>query len=308
MHPDSLFFSIILPYRRLCGKSATIRGILVPAFNKFKTVFSKKMNRGDSVIEMTKKYNVPALEKAIAIIESLSVQEEAVGVSELCKQLDIPKTSVFFILNTLDQHEYITKTEDGKYKLGTKFISLGLSVLNKMSIVEAAKPFLESLLQETGFTVHLAVLNNGRAMYIDKLESQSFVKFSTYIGQRQPLHASGVGKAIAAYLSPEELEQIVNTQGLTEKTKNTITTVDDLKVALEAVRAHGYALEDEEGEHGIRCIGAPIFDHQGLIKASISITALRTNLPVHEIPVIGKKVMQTAQNISKRLGYSVITG
>ncbi|MDF2715855.1 MAG: hypothetical protein K0R28_2780 [Paenibacillus sp.] len=260
------------------------------------------------MIEMTKKYNVPALEKAIAIIESLSVQEEAVGVSELCKQLDIPKTSVFFILNTLDQHEYITKTEDGKYKLGTKFISLGLSVLNKMSIVEAAKPFLESLLQETGFTVHLAVLNNGRAMYIDKLESQSFVKFSTYIGQRQPLHASGVGKAIAAYLSPEELEQIVNTQGLTEKTKNTITTVDDLKVALEAVRAHGYALEDEEGEHGIRCIGAPIFDHQGLIKASISITALRTNLPVHEIPVIGKKVMQTAQNISKRLGYSVITG
>ncbi|CAG7654389.1 HTH-type transcriptional repressor AllR [Paenibacillus allorhizosphaerae] len=254
--------------------------------------------------EPLKKYNVPALEKAIAIIETLSLQEEPLGVSELCKQLDIPKTSVFFILSTLEQHEYITKTEDGKYKLGTKFISLGLSVLNKMNIVELARPFLQELLEETGFTVHLAVLNDGQAMYVDKLESQSFVKFSTYIGQRQPLHASGVGKALAAYLAPEELEQIAAVQGLQEKTKNTITDLEQLKAALDIVRAQGYALEDEEGEHGIRCIGAPIFDDRGRLKASISITALRTDLPVHDILVVGEKVKQTARNISKRLGYT----
>lgn len=250
-----------------------------------------------------KKYNVPALEKAIAIIETLAEQEEPVGVSDLCKLLDIPKTSVFFILNTLDQNEYICKTEDGKYKLGPQFISLGLSVLNKTDIRELARPFLERLLEETGFTVHLAILNNGEAMYIDKLENKAFVKFSTYIGQRQPLHASGVGKALAAYLPVPELERIIASRGLAEKTKNTITTFEQFKDSLAFVREEGYALEDEEGEYGIRCIGAAIFDHQERLKASISITALRTDLPVHDISGVAEKVKQTALDISRRLGY-----
>lgn len=254
-------------------------------------------------MDASKKYNVPALEKALAIIETLSDMDEPIGVSELCKLLDIPKTSVFFILNTLDKHQYILKTEDGRYKLGTRFISIGLSVLNKIDIRAIAKPFMLELLRETGFTIHLAVLDGYEAMYIDKVENQAFVKFSTYIGQRLPLHASGVGKALACHLTDEQLDELHQTKGLPAKTENTITSLKEFKIAIETYRKQGYAIEDEEGEVGIRCIGSSILDHDGIQLAAISITALRSDLPAHEIQIVGEKVKAIALKISSQLSY-----
>lgn len=254
-------------------------------------------------MELSKKYNVPALEKAIAIIEALSANHEAIGVSELCKQVDIPKTSVFFILNTLEQHKYIMKTDDGKYNLSNKFINIGLRILNKLDIREVARPYMERLLQETRFSVHMAVLDDGEAMYVEKVEKQGFVKFSTYVGQRLPLHASGVGKALAAYIPPDHLDFIIMEKGLPERTENTITNSHDFKAALKVIREQGYAVEDEEGEPGIRCVGAAIRDHQNELKAAISVTALRADLPIHEISTVGEIVKQAALDISIQLGY-----
>lgn len=251
-----------------------------------------------------KKYNVPALEKAIAIIETLSVHDEPIGVSELCKQLDIPKTSVFFILNTLEQQQYIIKSSDGKYSLGSKFIHIGLSALNRIDIRVHARTPMERLLAESGFTVHLAILDNLEPMYVEKVENQAFVKFSTYVGQRLPLHASGVGKALAAYMPSELLEQAIREKGLPEKTEKTITNVQAFMDELEAIRKQGYSVEDEEGEIGIRCIGAPVFDHAGQLKAAVSITALRTELPIHDIPKIGEQVVRAAASISRQLGFT----
>ncbi|QJD87127.1 IclR family transcriptional regulator [Cohnella herbarum] len=254
-------------------------------------------------MDTSKKYTVPALEKALAIIETLADQEVPMGVSELCKKVNVPKTSAFFILNTLEQNQYITKSEDGKYLLGNRFVNLGQSILNRIDIRQHAKPFMEELCRETGFTVHLAILDQGEAVYIEKVENQAFVKFSTYIGQRWPLHVSGVGKALASQLTDEELEQIVERVGLSAKTDNTVTSLKEFKAVLSAARKQGYAIEDEEGEVGIRCIGSSVFGHDGKQKAAISITALRSELPVQEIPVIGDKVRRIALRISAHLGY-----
>lgn len=242
------------------------------------------------------------LEKALAIIETLSSMNDAVGVSELCKLLDIPKTSAFFILNTLVQHRYITKTEDDKYMLGSLFIGLGINVLNKINIRSVAKPYMQELLSKTGFTVHLAVLDQDEPMFIEKIETQTFVKFSTYVGERLPIHASSVGKALASQLPEDQLDAILAKVGLPAKTENTITSINEFKAALETVRVQGYAVEDEEAEYGIRCIGAPIFNHDGKLTAAISITALRSDLPVQDIPTIGLNVKDTALQISEHLG------
>lgn len=254
-------------------------------------------------MDANNKYKVPALEKAIMVINTLSQQEQPVGVSELCKMLDIPKTSVFFILNTLTEHEYLLKTSDDKYQIGNKFITIGLTVLNQLNIRPIAIPLMDRLLKQTGFAVHLAILDNGEAMYVEKLESDAFVKFSTHVGQRQPLHVTGVGKAIAAYLEENVLDQIIERKGLEPKTKHTITSKQELKKVLAKVREVGYSLEDEEGEHGVRCIGAPIFNHSGKIAAAISITALRSDLTVHDIPAIGEQVHEAALEISRQIGY-----
>jgi len=254
-------------------------------------------------LEPSKKYTVPSLEKALAIIETLADHDAPMGVSELCKLVGVPKTSAFFILNTLDQHRYIHKTDEGKYTLGNRFVTLGQSILNKMDIKQQARPFMEELNKETNFTVHLAVLDQGEAMYLDKVESATFVKFSTYAGQRLPLHVSGVGKALASHLSEEELDRIIEQRGLPAKTENTVTSVKDFKAILKTTKEQGFAVEDEEGESGIRCIGASIFDHEGKQQAAISVTALRSELPVQDIPVIGGKVKDAALAISRHLGY-----
>ncbi|MFD0714848.1 IclR family transcriptional regulator [Paenibacillus sp. GCM10027626] len=255
-------------------------------------------------MESSKKYSVPSLEKALLIIDTIAAQDSSVGVSELCKMVGMPKTSAFFMLTTLEQHNYIAKTDDGKYSLGTRFISLGQLVLDRLDIRQQAKPFMEEISQEMKFTVHLAVLDKDEALYLEKVEGPSFVKFSTYVGQRMPLHVSGVGKALASYLSDEELEQIVSRTGLPRKTENTVTSLKEFKSILAIAREQGYAVEDEEGEIGIRCIGSAIFGHDGRPLAAISITALRSELPVHDIPIIGEKVKQTAMKISAHLGYS----
>lgn len=253
------------------------------------------------------RYNVPALEKAIAIIETLAEQTEPIGVSQICKMLDMPKTSTFFILNTLEAHGYIKKDDVGGYELGTQLLHLGLQLLNRIDIRAIAKEPMEQLLSETKFTVHLAIYDKGEAMYVEKMESNAFVQFSTYIGQKLPLHASGVGKAMAAYLDPAQLDQIIEEKGLTKKTENTFVHKREFLENLELVRKLGYAVEDEEGEYGIRCIGAPIFDHSGQVEAAISITAIRNNLSVQEIPTVGKKVVVAANKISKAIGYMAKT-
>ncbi|MRN52648.1 IclR family transcriptional regulator [Paenibacillus monticola] len=267
-----------------------------------------KETKGESITlieeKPSKKYNVPALDKALSIIEILAEQRNPLGVSDICKLVDIPKTSAFFILNTLEGHDYINKTEDGKYKLGTKFLTISSSILNKMDIREFAKPFMQSLMERTGFTVHMATLDHGEALFIDKLESQSFVKFSTYIGQRQLLHLSGVGKAIAAYSPLAVIEEIIKEKGLPQKTENTITSWSEFKTAMESIRKQGYAIEDEEGEIGVRCIAAPIYNDQNILVAAISITALRTELSIQDISVVGNHVKETAIQISKCLGYT----
>ncbi|MFC5704041.1 IclR family transcriptional regulator [Cohnella faecalis] len=255
------------------------------------------------MIDTSKKYTVPSLEKALAIIETLAELDHPLGVSELCKLVGVPKTSAFFILNTLDQHRYIHKTEDGKYTLGNRFINLGQSILSKMDIRQQAKPFMEELSRETRFTVHLAILDQGEALYLEKVESSTFVKFSTYIGQRWPLHISGVGKALASHLSEEELDRIIEEKGLPAKTDNTVSSAREFKAILATAREQGFAVEDEEGEVGIRCIGSSIFGHNGQQLGAISITALRSELPIQDIQNVGEKVKEAALKISKHLGY-----
>ncbi|ANE45818.1 hypothetical protein SY83_05345 [Paenibacillus swuensis] len=250
------------------------------------------------------KYNVPALNKALLIIETLAEQADPMGVSDLCKLLEIPKTSAFFILNTLESQSYIRKTEDGKYALGTKFLTISASILNKMDIRELARPFMRELRDSSHYTVHLAVLDHGEALYIEKQENEGFVKFSTYIGQRQLLHISGVGKALAAYLPLPLLDSILDEKGLPRRTDHTITNPDEFKKALVTIRSQGYAIEDEEGELGVRCLAAPIFDAQQQLRAAISITALRNDLGVQQIPMIGELVRKTALQISQALGYT----
>lgn len=251
-----------------------------------------------------KKYSVPALEKAIAILDLISSSEKKYTITEIHKTLNISKATVFTILNVLEVNDIVRKNDKGEYEIGVKLYELGMSYISKVDIVKVARPYLEDLMQKTGYTVHLGTLDEGEILYVDKIEPDTFIKFSTFPGMRSEVHITSLGKAIAAFLDEEELDRIIDEKGLSKHTEHTITDVHDFKQALAEVRQNGYAMEDEEGEVGVRCIGAPVFNHNGQqVVAAISIAGHTSRLVPESFAEVIVNVKETAQAISKELGF-----
>ncbi|MFD1174881.1 IclR family transcriptional regulator [Paenibacillus puldeungensis] len=253
---------------------------------------------------MKKQYSVPALAKGMAIIEMLASSKEALGITDIYERNGLPKSSIFTILSELENLGYVIKTEEGKYQLTLKLYNVGLERLSKLDIRQAARPEIEWIATNMKFTVHLAMLEDGKALYIDKLRGPGFVQFNTEIGQSQFLHNSGVGKVLAAYLTEEVLDRAIQKHGMSKTTDRTMTSPDILKSFLASVREKGYAVEDEEGEVGIRCLAAPIFDHKGKTVGALGITALRDELPSASYDDYGSQLREKALAVSKKLGYN----
>ena len=252
---------------------------------------------------MKKKYSVPALSKGMAIIEMLAGKKDALGITDIYEKTGLPKSSIFAILSELENLGYVAKTPEGKYSLTLKLYRIGLERLSQIDIRQAARPEMEGIAENLRGTVHLAILENGKALYIDKVNGPGFVQFSTHIGQSQMLHSSGVGKCLAAYMTDEQLAGAISKHGMPRFTERTVTSFPAFKASLAQVREQGYALEDEEGEAGIRCMAAPIRNHLGHTVGAIGITALKSELPDSAIPDVGRLLREKAFDISEKMGY-----
>jgi DNA-binding IclR family transcriptional regulator len=255
------------------------------------------------VTQVKKQYSVPALEKSIAILEYLANHEKDYTVTEIHQDLDIPKATVFMILQVMEMNNLVIKGQDGRYSLGPKIYTWGMGYMTKMELKKIAHPYLEELSRETGYAVHLGRVVDNRILFIDKVEQPTFIKFNTFIGMRNDIHCCALGKSIAAHMDIRELDEIIKVTGLGKYTPNTIIDYSKFKEALTRIRDTGYAIEDEEGEIGVRCIGSAIFDLEGQVVGAVSITALKSELTSDMFHFIGSKVNVKAQEISKALGY-----
>jgi DNA-binding IclR family transcriptional regulator len=248
------------------------------------------------------KYSVPALEKSVTILDFLAQNKEGFSLSELSNQLAMPKTSVFTILNTLESHNYVRKSPEGLYHLGLKLYNLGMTAINHIDIKRVFVPYMEQLRDNTHFTVHMCMYDNGETICMEKIDGPGMISFKSFVGERKKMNTTSVGKAIAAYLPEKEL-QIMFSKGLQILTPNSISTENALRAHLQQVRAFGYAVDDEEGEIGVRCIGVPIFIDEGNIFGAISLSTLKSNLPMQKLQEYGEKLMTVANAVSKQLGY-----
>jgi len=246
---------------------------------------------------------VKSVWRAIKILESFG-SEEGMGVTELSKRLNFPKSSIHEILMTLVRERILEKDGDrSRYYLGTKLFELGNRARANLEIRKTAIPFLKALNDELDETVHLTVLNNGEVLYIECFESTKRLRTYSVIGVRAPLHCTAVGKAILAFLPEDDIERIIRTKGLERFTENTITDKALLLRDLRKVVQRGYAADNMEHEEGMRCVGAPIRNSGGMVFASISVSGPSQRITLDRIPQIAKKVISTANEISGRLGY-----
>jgi DNA-binding IclR family transcriptional regulator len=154
---------------------------------------------------------------------------------------------------------------------GLKLFSLANMALSRVELRENAAGFLRSLMQRSRLTVHMALTEGDEAVLIEKVEPPGLVRLATWVGKRLELHYSAVGKCLLAYLPEDEFLRLVRDRGLTRNNENTITSIRKLKQQMAQIRHAGYAIEDEEGEIGCRCVGAPVFDHSDNVIAAISV-------------------------------------
>ena len=243
-----------------------------------------------------------AVERALNILEAAAHRRDGLTNSEISRKLAIPKSSASYILRTLERRGYLRRDEEsGRYRLGLKILSLGGDAQANLDIADVALPFMRALEEKIHMTVHLAVLDQGEAVYIEKVEAPGFFKVNTWVGRRMFLHSTSVGKCLLAWLPKHEVEALVKHEGLKKRTPKTITTMNKLLADLEHVKLEGYAMDDEENSLGARCLGAPVFDVTGNVVAALGASGTLTQVDAVNLPRIAEAVKEAARRISRQL-------
>lgn len=240
---------------------------------------------------------------SLRLIKAFSEDEYEIGISDLAKRLGLAKSTVHRLASTLLEQGMLEQNPtDGKYHLGLALFELGTMVRRKMDFTVEARPFLRTLMEKTGETVHLAILDHDSILYVITHESKQALRMGSKVGTRAPVHSTAVGKVLLASQAEEEIERIV-ARGLPQSTPGTIVDAKALRRELALVKAQGHAVDDEESEIGLRAIAAPIRNYSGDVVAAISIAG-----PVHRMTKKAllswlRELVEAAEAVSQRLGW-----
>ncbi|HZU08146.1 MAG TPA: IclR family transcriptional regulator [Chloroflexota bacterium] len=244
-----------------------------------------------------------SVSNALAVLEILARQGAASGVAEVARQLDLPRSTTYRLLNTLERHGFVEQDQDSrKYRLGLKLFELAGAVWGSLGLGEIALPFLEQLARDTEETTHLAVADRGEALVIEKVDSPREIYFRSYIGARRPLHCTAIGKALLAFW-PEERREALLAQGLRRFTLATVTDPDRLRAELAEIRRRGYALNWGEYHEEAAGVSAPVRDRRGSVVAAVGVAAPIGRLPPPRAEGVASQVLACASAISRRLGW-----
>ncbi len=249
-------------------------------------------------------YRSQVLDRTFQIFDILADGSAGHGVTELAEKLNLHKSTAHRLIMVLESSRYVERdASTGKYRLGSRILELGLSALSKLDVYEIARPFLRELVNETGETAHIGVLRDGEVVSIVNVESTQAIRTPSTVGTRHPAHSSSLGKVILAFSEPGEVDKFLIGRTLEAFTRNTITSPAYFIHEIETIRRNGYAIDDEEREEGLRCIGAPVRSSSGEVIASVSVSGPIFRMTRDRIEPFAKAVVVTAEKISASLGY-----
>lgn len=245
------------------------------------------------------KYNIKVLNKVFRLFDLFNEDVLALSAAEIVGKLSYSQTTIFRIISNLEEEGYLEKNaETGKYQLGMKLFQLGNLVKPYQLLKATVRPLLQKLNQESNETVHLAVLYQYQALYLDKIEGHRTVRVvMSQVGQRLKAHCSGVGKVLLAGQPLEDVKSAVEENGLAAYTPNTITSWNRLKLELEKIRKQGFAIDNEEIEVGLKCVAAPIL-YNGRVVAAISMSVPKERFDQKE-EILMQMVIKTAKKLSE---------
>lgn len=250
-------------------------------------------------------YTIKVLDKVFNILGLYDDKQKKFTIQEISDRLGYNKSSTYRIVRNLEKVAYLERIPETQYyKLGFGLYYLGMNSESYGPILTAARPLLSGLNESCGETVHLAVLHQGKPLYIDKIESSERVlQIRSRIGSKLPGHCSGVGKMLLAFVDERKLAEVIEEWGFTKFTDNTITDPALFAKELKKIRQQGYAIDNEEIEYGLKCIAAPILDSGGNIVAAASISTTKERFK-SDFENFKDLILETTKDISSK--YQVI--
>ncbi len=243
------------------------------------------------------------IEKVGHVLDLFSFKHPEWGVSEVARELAIPKSTTSEIMASLSTQGLLDRTSAGRYRLGWRFFHMSQIVLDNTDFCVEARQMMRELAERYGLTSHLAVLDKGQVLRVEKLQATQAVQFILpHGGARLPAYCSSLGKILLAQQPWHEVRQVLEGQDLCPLTPHTITSLDRLAEELEQVRRQGYACDREEVTAGMCCVAAPIYDQDGqtLAAMSISVPASRFYANQNTYTAI---IQKATQSVSASLGY-----
>ncbi|MCB5182981.1 IclR family transcriptional regulator [Streptomyces antimicrobicus] len=255
-----------------------------------------------------------ASEKSLRILEAVAAPGGPHRLAEVAAAAEVPRSSTHRILTALAEQGYVRTAGDGRYGVGPRLRSLAAQVAGAEPA--GVERTLDELRRRTGQTVHLALYDGGPARgaagdgsgsgsgsvtYVHKLESDQPFRTASRVGTRMPLHTTAIGKSVLAALPAEEVRALLGTGDLPRRTPRTLATVVELEAELAVVRQRGFALDDEENEPAIRCLGAAVLDGAGRPVGGVSVTTVTFLVPREQLETYGPAVREAAEALAPLL-------
>lgn len=282
---------------RLDGLAAQARGAgfaswyKIPQFDNTAAVMS----------DAESKNSIQVIGRMTRLLDALADSPAPAGLKHLAQSAGLHPSTAHRILSAMVNDRMVERVEPGSYRLGMRLIELGNLAKSRVSVREHALPFMRELHAATGEAVNLSVRREDEIVYIERSSSgRAMMRVVNVIGGRAPLHITAVGKLFLLEDGPAGLRDYAKRTRLPANTRNSLTSVAALEKELEKVRRQGYALDQEEAELGVRCIGAGIHDDDNRLVAGLSVSA-----PAERMKLAwAQLVKDTAEKISRSIGWS----
>jgi DNA-binding IclR family transcriptional regulator len=252
---------------------------------------------------MTEKkyYNIASLEKGIKILELLAAHGE-LSVSEAARLMDTNRAGSHRFISTLKDLGYVEKNSHNKYQPTLKILALSQKVADRFEIRRMAKPYMHRLSMMYKETINLGLFKNQEIIHIDKIDSLEVLRMDSALGDKAPAYCTGLGKSILAFLPDHELAHYLDTVERKPLAPNTITDKEQFLAELARIRQNRYAVDDEEMTIGLRCIGAPIFDHNHYPAYAISISGPAMRLTHRALEEMKSNILKVSEDLSLKMG------
>jgi DNA-binding IclR family transcriptional regulator len=248
-----------------------------------------------------KHFRLPAVDRAINLFELLASSESGLTLSELSRKLNMPKSTMHYLIYTLASRGYLQRTSNGRHSLGMRFADVASASTAELNLSVLATPYLRQISVQLNLTALLAVLRGAEAVIIAKVTSAQDAGGGAWVGRHIDLHCTAQGKALIAGLPDQELTKLLGGRELANFTPRTISSLSSLKSHLMEVRMNGYAVNDEEQVHGVRAVASPVFDPRGVVIAAVSVRGSTDQIPCSRLRDLGRDMICASRNIALHL-------